>query len=324
MGFINFRGGQKDDSFAELSAEAKKVEQAENEAFGSMKRRRIAADYFGVPEMAERDNTAVLSEILIRRRALVEIYDKLTGNNNLVKEYDATQLMNDFWLSSVAEIIDQGKLSPFQKEKCLQLLITAMQVNNQTSAKQHYLFMERNEEYRKYINRCFGLEENGLPLVWLWIEHLGNQALPEGGRHGKNRMDTVMYFMKEYVSYMLLLSFYINQLFPGHGCGKKTKTLLESKFELISAGMTGEKYLEFDVQSLINPIYYDSTNYSTEYKGFEQSKNQSEGLKNAFASFTRSLGQSRRVLNIIRLLDACSESGNTNLEGKYEMIKKEI
>lgn len=322
MGFINFRGGKKADNYDELSKQARAVEAAEQEALGSHKRRVMAADYFGVSELAEKENNAVLAQLILQKKELTSIHDTLIFKNALSLIFDDTQLMRDFWMESITEILDQGNLLDIQKCKALQLLCTAFQINNPTTAQVHYLSISRNENYQKYMERCFNLSENTMPGFWYWMQHLGNQPLPDTGRHTKNRMDTVVFFIQQYMTFMMTLSFYLSQMFPGRGCGKDMKEKLQKRLELISYQMAGQKNMELDLSQLVNPLYYNPNDYSTDYKGFEQSRNQSEGLKGAFDNLKKRFGKRTRVLELIQLLDMCSESEVGLLENEYNRMTR--
>ncbi len=322
MGFINFRGGQKADRFEELSSEARKIEAAEQEALGSKKRRSIAADYFGVPEWAEKENKTILALLLLQIKELEDIHHGLKQGNDLANEFDDSQLFNDFWMASLTEILNQGKLDDNQKTKCLQLLMTAFQISNTTTAKQHYLFISRNSDYNNYFQRCFSSIHQEIPRIWLWLEHLGNQPLPGVGRHDKNRMETTILFVQKYMSFMLGLSFYISQLFPGRGCGSTIKGSLSKTLKIMSEGMTKDDYVELDLSELVNPLYAKAEDYTFEYSGHEQDMNQAEGLRGVFASLRSKFGKENRILQLIQLLDDCSESDSHLLENEYKHMAK--
>ena len=322
MGFINFRGGQKADRFNELSAQAKQIEISEQEALGSKKRRSIAADYFGVPEWAEKENKVILGLLIVKRKELEEIHQKLKEGNMLAEEYDDSQLLKDLWLSSFSEVLNQGTLENNQRIQCLQLLMTAFQINNLTTAKQHYLFISKNEDYKAYIQRCFIPMHQEVPLVWLWLEHLGNQPLPGVGKHVKNRMGTTFLFVQEYMSFMMGLSFYISQMFPGRGCGSKTKDSLSNTLGIIDSKITRTEYTELDINELFNPLYEKPEKTVYEYRGYEQDKNQTEGLKGILASLKSKFEKHNRVLQLIQLLDDCSESETSLLENEYKRMTR--
>ena len=318
MGFINFRGGQKADNFNELSEEAKRAEAVEQELVGSKHRREIAAGFFGVPELAEKENSVVLANLVAQKNALMAIHDSLCEGNALFSYFDDTQLMNDFWLASVVDILDQSSLNDNQKAKCLQLMLTVFKVNNLTNGNQHYLFISKNENYRAYLQRCFDLSGAGMPYVWIWFEHLGNQPLPGVGKHSINRMDSVIYFMQEYMKFMMGLSFYLSQIFPGRGCGKNIRQSLANKLEIISVEMTRQDYLELDISLLVNPVHFNPEDFRSNYEGFEQTANQSEGLKGAFNNLREAFGKPKRILQLVQLLDLCSDSEKGLLEKEYK------
>ena len=322
MGFINFRGGQKADNFEKISEQAKQAEAAEQEALGSIRRRRIAADYFGVSELAEKDNKTILFKLISQQKALVEVHNSLVSGNELIKYFDDSQLFKDLWLASIAEILDQGRLSDIQKTKGMQLLLTAFQVNNQTKSTDHYLYMVRNEQYKNYMNRCFGLGNVSMPGFWLWLEHLGNQELEGVGQHNRNRMDTVLFFLNEYMNFMMTLSFYITQMFPGAGCGKDTKQLLQEKISIMSQEMTRKDFMQINLSGLVNPIYGNPEDLQGGYSGYEQSYNQSQGLKGAFDELKGKFGKNKRVVQIVQLLDMCSDSDVKVLENEYKRMTR--
>ena len=324
MGFINFRGGQKADRFEELSAEAKQIEATEQEALGSKKRRGIAADYFGVPEWTDKENKTVLALLLLQVKELEDIHKSLKNGNALADEYDDTQLFNDFWIASLTEILNQGNIDENQKIKCLQLLMTAFQINNITTAKQHYLFISKNPDYSSYYQRCFSPLGHEIPRIWLWLEHLGNQPLPGVGRHEKNRMDTTVLFIQKYMTFMMGLSFYINQLFPGRGCGSTIKETLSKSLDTMAEEMTQGVHVELDFSELVNPLYSKAEDMTFEYKGFEQNSNQVEGFKGIFASLRSKFGNQNRILQLIQLLDDCSETKNYQLEGEYKRMTRTL
>ena len=317
MGFINFRGGQKKDNFQEISQMAKEAEQAEQEKIGSSKRRLLAAEYFGVPTLAEKDNKAILAKIIIDQKSLANIHRELVANNQLTKFFDDTQLCADFWVASITEILDQGRLNNAQKINCLQLLMLAFQLNNQTKASDHYINIARNEKYKNYMDRCFGLDNASMPQFWYWLEHLGNQGIVDDGKHGRNRMDTVMYFIQEYMSFMMTLSFYISQLFPGCGCGKDTKQLLQDKLELMSLNMSNHDFMTINISGLVNPLYDKQLPDADSYTGYSQSEGQADGIAGAFDTIKAKFGKNKRVQRVIWLLDSCVDNESNSLENEY-------
>lgn len=324
MGFINYRGGIKQDNFEEISRAARLAEEREQEALGSMRRRMIAADYFGVPELAEKDNKAVLASLQQQHRNLCDIHSTLINNNALVSIFDDKQLVADFWFTSVSEILNQGELSNVQKVKALALMQAVFRIENPTSAQEHFLFLQKNVAYQNYIDRCFGLSGMTMPMFWQWIQHLGNQALADSGQHGRNRMDTAVHFLREYTSFMMTLSFYLSQVFPGSGCGRTTRDALNHKLEVFSAGMTGQEYLQIDLSGLVNPVHSNPEEFKSEYNGFKQTENQSQGLKGVFDSLKKKFGKQNRVLQLVQLLDTCSNNESRVLENEYKRMTKGI
>ena len=327
MGFINFRGGKKADNYDALSKQAKAIEAAEQEKVGSHKHRERAADYFGVSDLAAKENNAVLTRLMFQKKEIDSIHDSLISGNTLSIMFDDTQLMKDFWMGSIAEIIDQGNLADIQRCKALQLLCTAFHINNPTTAQKHYLYIGRNESYQKYMERCFSFSENIMPGFWHWMQHLGNQPLSQAGKPGKNsknRMDIVVYFINQYMTFMMTLSFYLSQVFPGRGCGRFMKEEFHKRLELISYQMTGQMSMDLDFSQLVNPLYHNPKDFSAENKGFEQTRNQSEGLKGAFDNLRKRFGKKNRVLKLIQLLDMCSESESTHLENEYNRMTRSL
>ena len=322
MGFLNYRGGQKQDNFEEISRAAKLAEEREQEALGSMRRRRVAADYFGVSDLAEKDNKVVLANLQQQHRNLCDIHDSLCRNNALTSYFDDKQLMSDFWFASISEIMNQGEISDVQKVKALGLMQAVFNVENKTPAKEHFLYLQRNEAYQNYIGRCFGLSGMAMPMFWLWIQHLGNQPLGDEGQHGRNRMDTAVHFLQEYVSFMMTLSFYLSQIFPGQGCGKNTRDALNGKLEALSAEMTRQDFLQIDLSLLVNPVHFNPEDFRSDYNGFEQNENQSQGLKGVFDSLKKKFGKQNRVLQLAQLLDSCTENGSHVLENEYKRMTK--
>lgn len=324
MGFINYRGGQKQDKFNEISRAAKLAEAREQEALGSMRRRRIAADFFGVSELAEKDNNVVLSTLQTKFRDLIEIHASLIKNNPVISFYNDEQLMADFWYASISEILNQGAISDVQKEKALMLMQALFKLQNKTSAKDHFIYLNKNSAYKNYIDRCFGLSGLAMPMFWLWITNLGNQPLGDEGQHSRNRMDIAVHFLREYVSFMMMLSFYLSQVFPGQGCGQRTRDTLNNKLESLSAELTRQEFLQIDLSLLVNPIYGNPDEFKSEYTGYEQSERQSQGLKNAFNSLRKRFSRQNRVLQLVQLLDSCSENQSHILENEYKRMTKGI
>lgn len=324
MGFINFRGGLKADNFDALSDEAKKIEEDEQNNPRSLRNRRLAADYFGVPELAIKENKAILAELLLRYKNLKALYHSLSDGNDLFGDFDSEQFVNDFWINSITEIIDQGSITDVQKIKCLQILMTAFGISNKTTAKDHYLFSQKNPDYKTYMYRCFSLENEDITLIWLWLIRLGYRELPGKGKHEKNCMDIVVHFMNEYIFFMMVLAFYISQIFPGNGCGKDIRVQLLSVFEKVRLYMTDNQNLELTVSAMLNPVYSDVADYVDSVERYEQTMSQTEGLKNAFDSLRRKFGKPKRVLRLIQLLDMCSESDSKILENEYNRITKRL
>ena len=318
MGFINFRGGLKEDNYAVLSEQAKQAEEAEQERLGSKRRRSIAADYFSVPEMAEADNKTVLAQLVRKYNSLAEQYQTISDGNPLGSIFDEKQFMNDFWMSSLASILDQGDLEVVQKIKCLHLLLAAFRIEKQTMAKDYYLFMEKNDRYKGYVERCFVTLDEQIPLIWKWMHFLGSQPLPDMGKHESNRMNMVTMYVEEYISFMMLCSFYISQLFPGHGCGKDTRANMEALIDRVAAEFTDGAVQNLSLADMINPAYANPDDY-------RQSVNSSENkvsFAKAFARLKRKLGKQSRVLMLVRLLDQCSDSESKVLENEYKRAVK--
>ena len=324
MGFINFRGGLKNDNYDELSDEAKKIEEDEKNNPRSLRNRRLAADYFGVTEYAIKENKAILAELLLRHRNLLEIYHTLSNDNVLFSDFDSEQFINDFWLNSFTEIINQGKITDIQEIKCLQILIMAFKINNKTSAKDHFVFYQKNPQYKEYMQRCFGLKNENIPLVWMWFIQMGYKELIDEGKHEKNRMDIVVHFMNEYIYFMMLLSFYISQMFPGNGCGKDIRILLLNSFDRIGSYMSENRGIELNVSSILNPVYSDVSDSIDAYERYEQTERQTEGLRSALNALRNKFGKPKRVLRLVQLLDMCSESDSKILENEYNRITQRL
>lgn len=322
MGFLNYRGGQKQDNFEEISKAAKLAEEREQEALGSMRRRRLAADYFGVPELADKENKVVFAILRQQYSNLCHIHDVLLEKNALLNDFDDKQLMADFWFASVSEVLNQGNILDIQKVKALSLIQAVLQIENKTTASDHFVYLQKNEAYKNYVNRCFALSGMALPMMWMWIQHLGSQPLADQGQHNKNRMDTAVHFLQEYASFMMTLSFCLSQTFPGKGCGKDTKEAITRKLEAISAEVTRQEFIQIDLSLLVNPIHSDPMDFRTNYKGFEQTETQSQGLKSVFDSIRKRFGKQNRVLQLVQLLDSCTEGESRVLENEYKKMMK--
>jgi len=320
MGFINYRGGQKQDNFDTLSKKAKEAERVEQIAAGSQKRRQNAADYFGVSKYALSDNKEVLLHLLTDYKELLQIHNKLISQNPIAESFDDKQLIKDLWLWSISDILHNTNLTSMQKKNATQLLLQAFGVQNTTTAEQHYIFVERNDAYRQYLNNCFGLDGIAVPQLWVWIQHLGNQELPGVGRHNNTRMSTAVFFMQKYMDFLMLLSFYLSQLFPDKGCGKNTRQKILSKIEMITAYVNSLDHSDIDFSVLVNPLYANPNDFRADYSGYDMPKNQSEDLKQSFGAMKNSFDKVSRVENLIHLLDMCSDNESTVLANNYKHI----
>lgn len=248
MGFIDWHG-KKGDHYEEVVEYAKTREEMDGTQIrGAAKNQEVAA-FFGVPEFAALATDDILKCMIRIQKELSADLHSLAENFQWTEIFDQEQLIADFWLYMIWELLDQSRLPDGKKIKMLQVFMTGIfKIKNKTSAEEHCRYIQEDKEYQEYMRDCFALESGRNTLFWQWLSDL------EGNVSVKGKIPQLL---EEYQKFIVYLAYYLNQIIPGPVIGRKNMERKRLHETIIRNSIrSGFNFQELHKQ-LENPLYLE-------------------------------------------------------------------
>lgn len=204
-------------------------------------------EVFGLTEIQGKTTKQIL-EIIINRKKLMDSYfETCSVESGYRREViDNTQMGKDFWVYYIAKILDYSSLSISQKVKVLQLMLDVLQVNNPMTAKQHYEGMQTNNEYRTYMDGCFGMDGK-CGAFYVLLVSMGPQA-SDGEKLSFK-------FIKEHMKFLVQTEVYLQKMFKGCGLGGRMAEYAYNMLNNTANAGDEDSQRACNPANIINPYY---------------------------------------------------------------------
>lgn len=201
------------------------------------------------------ENTSSAQELLInlikQQKELFNDYEDIMLKSEFRDKFSLDKQMHlDFWLYTLAMIIDYSNLNLDEKTQLLQTLLDVFSINNPMTAEEYYSNMSFNSTFKKYLQNCFLFDSKRCGLFWVIFIMI---SFPDDDYEYKRTIN----YIKRYTRLVSDLETYLSLVFIHRGFGIKSRNdivaLIEACVEVTNYTWTS---MEGYNDNIYNPSYH--------------------------------------------------------------------